>query len=68
MVKEIKLGPIDTAYGRCPLCNQNTLLIAIVTDFYKCTGCGGDVRQYVNGRIRYMPANQFYSKDATVKL
>tara|TARA_R110002020_G_scaffold218423_1_gene426277 strand:+ start:80 stop:283 length:204 start_codon:yes stop_codon:yes gene_type:complete len=67
MVKEIKLGPIDTVYGKCPTCNRNSLLIAIVTDFYKCTNCGEDIKQYVNGSIRYMKTSNF-SKNETVKL
>jgi len=68
MVKEIKLGPIDTVYGTCPTCERNTLLIAIVTDYYKCTGCGDDIKQYVNGSIKYMKVNNFVGKNETVKL
>ena len=34
--------------------NEDTLLVAIVTDFYKCTLCGEDTRQYVNGSIKYL--------------
>jgi uncharacterized protein (DUF983 family) len=54
MVKEIKLGHIDTVAGICPECKEDTILIAIVTDFYRCTNCGYDVRQYVNGSIKYL--------------
>jgi len=25
-----------------------------VTDYYRCTNCGADTRQYVNGSIRYL--------------
>jgi hypothetical protein len=28
--------------------------VAIVTDYYRCTNCGEDTRQYVNGVIKYM--------------
>ena len=54
MVKEIKLGHIDTVSGICPECEEDTILIAIVTDYYRCTNCGYDVRQYVNGSIKYL--------------
>ena len=54
MVKEIKLGHIETVSGVCPECEEDTVLIAIVTDFYKCTNCGYDVKQYVNGSIKYL--------------
>jgi len=54
VVKTIKLGHIDTVNGICPECQEDTILIAIVTDFYRCTNCGYDVRQYVNGSIKYL--------------
>ena len=54
MVKELKLGHIDTVAGICPECEEDTILIAIVTDYYRCTNCGYDVRQYVNGSIKYL--------------
>jgi uncharacterized protein (DUF983 family) len=54
VVKELKLGHIDTVCGICPECKEDTILIAIVTDFYRCTNCGYDVKQYVNGSIKYL--------------
>ena len=54
MVKELKLGHIDTVSGICPECQEDTILIAIVTDYYRCTNCGYDVKQYVNGSIKYL--------------
>ena len=43
------LSYIDTVSGTCPHCNESTLLVAVVTDFYRCTTCGEDKRQYING-------------------
>ena len=37
MVREVKIGYIDTVHGICPHCDEDTLLVAIVTDYYKCT-------------------------------
>ena len=49
-----KIGYIDTVHGICPHCSEDTLLVAVVTDYYRCTTCGEDTRQYVNGSIKYL--------------
>ena len=49
-----KIGYIDTVHGICPHCDEDTLLVAVVTDYYRCTSCGEDTRQYVNGSIKYL--------------
>jgi len=57
MVKNIKPGPsffVDTVNGICPECKEHALLVAIITDYYRCTNCGEDTRQYVNGSIKYL--------------
>lgn len=48
------LGSVRTVQGHCPECGEETLLVAIVTDYYRCTNCGEDTRQYVNGSIKYL--------------
>ena len=48
------LGSVRTVSGVCPECQEDTLLVAIVTDYYRCTNCGEDTRQYVNGSIKYL--------------
>ena len=50
----VRIGYIDTVHGICPSCEEDTLLVAIVTDFYKCTQCGEETRQYINGSIKYL--------------
>jgi len=45
---------IDTVHGHCEECDEDSILVAIVTDFYRCTNCGADTRQHVNGSIRYL--------------
>tara|TARA_R100001015_G_C4510427_1_gene82292 strand:+ start:93 stop:308 length:216 start_codon:yes stop_codon:yes gene_type:complete len=45
---------IDTVQGHCSECKEETILVAIVQDYYRCTNCGHDTRQHINGRIRYM--------------
>ena len=54
-MKIIKLfNNIDTVQGTCEECKEETILVAIVSDFYRCTNCGSDTKQYINGRIRYL--------------
>ncbi|MDA0758439.1 MAG: hypothetical protein O3C01_07240 [Bacteroidetes bacterium] len=48
---------IDNVFGMCPECNEEAFLVAIVSDYYKCTNCGEDTRQYVNGHIKYLKLN-----------
>lgn len=53
MIKDSFMN-IDTVHGHCPECGEESILIAIVTDYYRCTSCGEDTRQYVNGSIKYL--------------
>jgi len=45
---------IDTVHGHCEECGEDSILVAIVSEFYRCTNCGHDTKQHINGRIRYM--------------
>ena len=45
---------IDTVHGHCEECEEDSILVAIVSEFYRCTNCGADTRQHVNGSIRYI--------------
>ena len=49
---------IDNVLGICPECKTEAFLVAIVQDYYRCTNCGEDTRQYVNGHIKYLKVNQ----------
>lgn len=58
-MKLVKLfNKIDTVQGRCENCDEETILVAIVQDYYRCTNCGVDTKQYINGRIRYMELSE----------
>lgn len=48
------LKSIDTVNGYCEYCKEESILLSIVDDYYKCTNCGEDTRQYKNGSIRYL--------------
>ena len=45
---------IDTVTGYCHDCEEDTILVAIVSEFYRCTNCGADTKQHINGKIRYI--------------
>ena len=45
---------IDTVQGVCENCEEETILVGIVTEFYRCTNCGEDTKQYINGHIKYL--------------
>jgi len=49
---------IDTVHGHCEECEEEAILVAIVSEFYRCTNCGHDTKQHINGRIRYMKLSQ----------
>ena len=57
-MKKVRIGYIDTVHGQCPHCDEDTLLVAIVTDIYKCTMCGQETKQYVNGSIKYLKLDE----------
>jgi len=54
----IGLQKIDTVVGHCYHCEEETILVAIVTEFYRCTNCGADTKQHVNGNISYIQLSE----------
>ena len=54
----LSLGSIDTVVGVCENCEEDTVLVAVVTDYYRCTNCGHDTRQHINGSIRYLKISE----------
>ena len=42
--------------GKCPTCNQFTMLVGLTKEFYRCMNCGADLEQHINGKISYLPA------------
>ena len=52
--KHLKFNP-EVTPGICPHCDMQTSFVSIVNDQYRCMTCGEDVKQYVNGVIKYLP-------------
>ena len=41
--------------GKCPTCEEFTMLVGLTKQLYRCMTCGTDLEQHVNGRIIYLP-------------
>ena len=48
--------------GVCPNCRHEVMLVSLCRDFFRCTLCGFDLEQKINGKISYIPA--VLSKDS----
>jgi len=46
----------EVVNGVCPTCTQNTILISVTRDFFRCVTCGSDLKQHINGKISYIPS------------
>ena len=53
----------EVVNGLCPECNQDTVMVSIVPEFYRCSLCGNDLKQHVNGKISYIPIMQLSDKE-----
>ena len=45
----------EVVNGVCPTCSLDTILVSISRDHFRCITCGSDLKQYVNGKISYIP-------------
>ena len=41
--------------GKCPTCEEFTMLVGMTPQLYRCMTCGTDLEQHVNGKIIYLP-------------
>ena len=59
MDKKGLLHTIDVAAqvvnGHCPMCLEESIFVSVYKTIYRCTSCGGDIEQKINGKISYMP-------------
>ena len=54
MTAKISVFNTELVTGHCPECHLDTILVGIQQSFYRCTNCGEDIEQKVNGVIKYM--------------
>ena len=48
--------------GICPACSTDSIFISLETALYRCTTCGHDLEQKINGKISYIPIGHSSSK------
>jgi uncharacterized protein (DUF983 family) len=54
--------------GKCPTCDEFTMLVGLTNELYRCMNCGADLHQHVNGKISYLPhISKISGADAFVK-
>ena len=41
--------------GKCPTCDELTMLVGLTPEMYRCMNCGADLQQHINGKITYLP-------------
>jgi uncharacterized protein (DUF983 family) len=41
--------------GICPTCEEDTMLVGLSPELFRCMNCGSDLEQHVNGKISYLP-------------
>ena len=41
--------------GKCPTCEEFTMLVGLTPEMYRCMNCGSDLQQHINGKITYLP-------------
>ncbi len=46
----------EVVNGKCPTCEEDTLLVSIAREYYRCITCGTDLQQHINGKITYLPS------------
>ena len=48
----------EVVNGKCPTCDEYTMLVGITPEMYRCISCGTDLQQHINGKISYIPTIQ----------
>jgi len=45
----------EVVNGKCPTCDEYTMLVGLSKSFFRCMNCGSDLEQHINGKISYLP-------------
>ena len=45
----------EVVNGKCPTCDEYTMLVGLSKEYYRCMNCGADLHQHINGKITYLP-------------
>ena len=58
----------EVVNGTCPTCTSQTIFISLCPELYRCTNCGADLEQKVNGVIQYIPATSLGGKETVLEI
>ena len=56
MIDEYIKLKAEIVNGKCPTCNEMTILVGLSPEYFRCITCGADLQQHINGKISYIPA------------
>ena len=56
----------EVVNGICPTCKANAVFVSVAQGLYRCTNCGSDLEQKINGVIQYIPASSTLSPSRPV--
>ncbi len=45
----------EVVNGKCPTCDEFTMLVGLTPEMFRCMNCGADLQQHINGKITYLP-------------
>jgi len=45
----------EVVNGKCPTCDEITMLVGLSNEYFRCLNCGTDLEQHINGKIVYLP-------------
>ena len=45
----------EVVNGKCPTCDEFTMLVGLTPELFRCMNCGADLQQHINGKITYLP-------------
>ena len=48
---------VRVEWGRCPYCDSLTQMLSTHKGYFRCSTCKEMTRQYVNGKIAYLPVD-----------
>ena len=52
---------IRVEWGRCPYCDNITQMLSTQVGYFKCSICREMTKQYVNGKIAYLPVDEHHT-------
>ena len=49
---------VKVEWGQCPYCESITQMLSTRVGYFRCSTCREVTKQYINGRITYLPINE----------